>query len=233
MEAILILLQINIYLLYYNISLFNKLEDFINYFINYFNLKMNNDIKKTKINRTNKILNNFLLKHQEIIKNKTNYSLVINELDYKFKSQNEKFKLTPTQKLIAKSLSQKSCVIIYLGLFYDFKKDIWDKLELLKEIIHTSIKIKVPIILLGENNPINFIPKLNQSISAFFSNSNYITPYHYKKRWFDTPLRLSHNKISKSPCKVSMKQMIDDIIDQYQIEGNICMILKIHDINFV
>lgn len=192
--------------------------------------------KMTKIHiLKQKVKKNYHLVIKEILNNKfkIKYQLVLNELLIKKPLISKTIiELTPTQKIIGKTLINKNCVIIYLGLFYNFETNKWDKLELLKEIVHTSIKLKIPVIILGENNPINFIPKLNQALEAFFSNSNYITPYHYKKRWFDHPIKLPCNKVLLKPCKISLKQMVDDIIDQYQLENNVYTILKVFDINF-
>lgn len=240
-----LLLSSNLFINLNNISFFEKLENFAdkidetvelfieevyNLFSEDFVSPIENKFVKTRTNLEK--IKQFIKVHKEKQISKLNYDLVIKELKEEIENNKNKFTLTPTQKLISRTLSKKRCVIIYLGLFYNFETNVWDKLELLKEIVHTSIKIKVPIILLGENNPTNFIPKLNQALSAFFSNSNYITPYHYKSRWFDNPIRLPKNKINKNPCKVSMNQMVDDILDQYQIEKDVYKILKITDIKF-
>ena len=189
--------------------------------------EMENDILE-EISINDKI-DKINLNKLEIFKNSKKYDIVMKELIIK---HGMKSKLTPTQIIISKTLKNKKCLIIYLGLFYDFVEDKWDKLELLKEIIHTSIKMKIPVVLIGENNPINFIPKLNNALSVYFSNSNYITPYHYKSRWFDTPKRIENNKVSMKPCKVSLIQMINDIIDQYQLDDEVYTIIKFTDINF-
>ena len=240
-----LLLSSNLIINLNNIDFFEKLENFadsldetIELFVEeVFNLfvsdnfqNIENKIVNTRKNLTK--LRKFLKEHKHRQISKNNYDIVIKQLKKEIINDKNKFLLTPTQKLISKTLSKKRCVIIYLGLFYNFEKNTWDKLELLREIVHTSIKIKVPIILLGENNPNNFIPQLNQALSAFFSPSNYITPYHYKSRWFDHPIRLPKNMISNKPCKVSMNQMVDDILDQYQIENDVYKILKITDIKF-
>ena len=240
-----LLLSSNLFINLNNISFFERLENFAdkidetvelfieevyNLFSEDFVSPIENKFVKTRTNLEK--IKQFIKVHKEKQISKLNYDLVIKELKEEIENNKNKFTLTPTQKLISRTLSKKRCVIIYLGLFYNFETNVWDKLELLKEIVHTSIKIKVPIILLGENNPNNFIPQLNQALSAFFSTSNYITPYHYKSRWFDNPIRLPKNKINKNPCKVSMNQMVDDILDQYQIENDVYKILKVTDIKF-
>ena len=109
------------------------------------------------------------------------------------------------------------------------EKDKWSKLELLKELVHTSIKLKIPVVVIGENNPRKFIPKLNNHLSAHFSNSNYITPYHYKSRWFDSPVRLENNKTTNKACKVKLTQIVSDIIDQYQLGDEVYQLLNSND----
>ena len=206
--------------IYENVEVINENVEVINE-----NVEEINELGDNNIDRKIELIN---LEKLEIIKNKKKFDRVLDDL---LKKRN-KSKLTPTQLIISKSLKGKKCLIIYLGLFYDFLNDKWDKLELLKEIIHTSIKLKIPIVLIGENNPLSFIPKLNNALSVYFSNSNYITPYHYKSRWFDTPKRIENNKISMKPCKVSLIQMVNDIIDQYQLDDDVYKIIKLNDINF-
>ena len=200
-----------------------------NYFNFYFNYSLVNENQETNKYK-------FLEDHLKQRKYKQEYNLshkkFSNELFKKTNNMN-KLRLTPTQQVISKILKNKSCVIIYLGLFYNIKTKQWNKKELLKEIVHTCIKLYIPVIIIGENNPVSFIPRLNITLKAFFSKSNYITPYHYKQRWFDTPIRLPNNDIHKTPCRVSLNQMIDDIIDQYQIEETNCLkIINEQNLNF-
>lgn len=204
----------------------NSLERLINNILNIHNIhNIKSDLRRRNLNR-------FISNHMKVIKYYNNYNLVLKELDSVLKERELKVKLTPTQKIISNTIDGINCMIIYIGLFYNFQKNEWDKLELLKEIVHTSIKMKIPVVILGESNPLEFLPKLNNALSVYFNNSNYITPYHYKKRLFDTPKRLEKNRIQKCPCKVSLNQMVSDIIDQYQLGDDIYKILKITDINF-
>lgn len=212
----------------------NKIEIFLNNMNKYFDNKIDNPIiENIEIYEDkNRNVKKFLINHQKNIEYHKNYSKIIEELEKVLMRKNMNLELSPTQEIIAKTLRNKKCIIIYLGLFYDFNKKEWDKQTLLKEIVHTSIKLKIPVVLLGENNPRDFIPLLNNALSVHFSKSNYITPYHYKKRWFDTPIRYENNETSNSPCKVSLNQMIDDIIDEYQLGDEIYKIIKFYDINF-
>lgn len=205
------MIPINILIILGELKFFSKLNNFFNNKQN--KIKYNPDTDPTV---------------EDYLKFKEKYNLVIDEL----KEQSKGSKLTCTQKIISEKLKDNNCVIIYLGLFYDFEENKWTKLELLKEIVHTSIKLKIPVVILGENEPKKFIPKLNNSLSVFFNTSNYITPYHYKKRLFDNPIKLQNNKISSNPCKVNLKQMIDDIIDEYQLHNKVYQITNNKNLMF-
>lgn len=241
-----ILLSSNIILCLNILNFFDRLESLLDYVDNKIesifelgsllllepdlNIEMYNI--KNEDNVEDNVLEVFIERHIKNVEYRKNYTNVINELDKYLIKRSLNLELSPTQQIIGKSLKNKKCVIIYLGLFYDFNKKEWDKEPLLKEIVHTSIKLKIPVVLIGENNPKNFIPILNNALSVHFSKSNYITPYHYKKRWFDSPIRYENNETSNSPCKVSLNQMIDDIVDEYQLGDDVYKIIKFYDINF-
>jgi hypothetical protein len=146
------------------------------------------------------------------LQQKFNKDKVINDIKNKiekFDNKTHKYKLY---------LGNKNCVIINLELYYDYDINEWKDSEKLKELICHSILNKTPVILIGEKNPKDFLPILNKTLNAFFNNSNYITPYHYTNRFLDNPKKLPDSKISSKPCFVSINQMLEDIIDEYQLK---------------
>lgn len=177
-------------------------------------IKIRNQINKTKLNKR------ILL---EELNNKTKKRNLLKELKEKVELfDNTKYKYK-------KFLENNNCIIINLELFYDYLTDDWKDLSSLKKLIYYSILNKIPVILIGEKNPKVFIPKLNHNLNAHFTNNNYITPFHYTQRFLDVPKKLPESKTSNKPCVVSLKQIIDDITDEYQLEQPFKVVLKDKD----
>jgi len=219
-----------------NILFPDEIENFIEWHLysQYYKEKHYQVIKELE----KKIRDNKIKKIRTIINNtKLNKKVLLIELQTKIrktkllKELKEKVDLFDNIKYkYKKYLENNNCVILNLELFYNYLKDEWKDAPLIKKIVYHSILNKIPVILIGEKNPNTFIPKLNSILNVHFTNNNYISPFHYSQRFLDVPKKLPEGKVNKKPCVVSLKQMIDDIIDEYQLELPYKLILEDKDL---
>ena len=89
-------------------------------------------------------------------------------------------------------------------------KNFIKNLKLLSKICFDN---SIILFIIGEKPYYEYVNDLK-----FFNNINYVSPYHYTKKWaFSKPIKLPVGKFGKKPFNVSINDMVSDISNQYGI----------------
>ena len=95
----------------------------------------------------------------------------------------------------------------------------WDSqfmIKLFKYCKNTNIKI----LIVSELKPQLIYSIFKEKIPDIIKLENIFTPYNYYKTFLSQPRRLPIHRISKTPCKIEIDQILDDMVQINQLKIN-------------